>query len=387
MVISTYFCTLLIFKALKRTPFYDKHVALGGKMVEFGGFEMPVQYPTGIITEHKVVREGGVGVFDVSHMGEFDISGPDSLAFLQHITVNDVSTLAPGKAQYSALPLPNGGIIDDLIIYMLEPDHYMAVVNASTTEKDWAHFSEQAKSFNVTLRNDSDKTALLAIQGAHSIDTLQKLTEVDLLAIPYYNYVRGTLAGVEMIISRTGYTGELGIEIYFPADAPTASKVWDAIFEAGKEFAIAPIGLGARDTLRLEQGYCLYGNDIDETTSPLEAGLGWITKLNKAIPCLASEVLKAQKEAGVKRKLVGFVLNDKGAIGRHGHPIVSADGTQIGVVTSGNISPMTGKAIGLGYVPSELSKEGTEILIEVRAGKRATAIITKPPFVPPHTKG
>ncbi|HYM19984.1 MAG TPA: glycine cleavage system aminomethyltransferase GcvT [Candidatus Kapabacteria bacterium] len=371
---------------MKRTPFYEKHVALGAKMVEFGGFEMPVQYPKGIIAEHKIVREGGVGVFDVSHMGEFDVTGPDALAFLQHITVNDVSTLAPGKAQYSALPLPNGGIIDDLIIYMLEPDHYMCVVNASTTEKDWAHFSEQAKRFNVTLRNDSNKTALLAIQGAKSIDTLQQLTDVKLLDIPYYNYVRGKLAGIDMILSRTGYTGELGIEIYFTADVATASKVWDAIFEAGKKFGIEPIGLGARDTLRLEQGYCLYGNDIDETTSPLEAGLGWITKLNKSIPCLAADALKAQKEAGLTRKLVGFVIAEKGMIGRHGHPIVNDAGGQIGVVTSGNISPMTGTAIGLGYVPIDHSKEGTEILIEVRPGKRAKGVITKPPFVPPHTK-
>ncbi|HET9137542.1 MAG TPA: glycine cleavage system aminomethyltransferase GcvT [Candidatus Kapabacteria bacterium] len=371
---------------MKRTPFYDKHVAAGGKMVEFGGFEMPVQYPKGIIAEHKTVREGGVGVFDVSHMGEFDVSGPQALEFLQHITVNDVSTLAPGKAQYSALPLPNGGIIDDLIVYMLEPNHYMAVVNASTTEKDWAHFSEQAKNFDVALRNDSDKTALLAIQGAKSVDTLQKLTDIKLLDIPYYNYAKGKLAGVDMIISRTGYTGELGIEIYFPADAATANKVWDAIFEAGKEFGIEPIGLGARDTLRLEQGYCLYGNDIDETTNPLEAGLGWITKLAKATPCLAADALKAVKEAGVKRKLIGFVIDEKGAIGRHGHPIITEAGEAIGVVTSGSISPMTGKAIGLGYVPTALSKEGTELLIEVRAGKRVKAIVTKPPFVAPHTK-
>ncbi len=372
---------------MKHTPFYKQHVAFGAKMVEFGGFEMPVQYPKGIIAEHKVVREGGVGVFDVSHMGEFDVTGPDALAFLQYITVNDVSTIEPGKAQYNAMPLPNGCIIDDLIIYMFEPNHYMAVVNASTTPNDWAHFSEQAKNFNVTLRNDSDKTALLAIQGAKSIDTLQKLTDVKLLDIPYYSFVKGTLAGVEMILSRTGYTGELGIEIYFSADEIIGAKVWDAIFEAGKEFGIEPIGLGARDTLRLEQGYCLYGNDIDETTTPLEAGLGWITKLNKAQPCIAIDALRAQKEAGLKRKLIGFVIDEKGAIARHGHPIVNASGEQIGVVTSGNISPMTAKAIGLGYVPTELSKEGTALLIEIRKGKQATAIATKPPFVAPHTKG
>jgi aminomethyltransferase len=371
---------------LKRTPFYDKHVALGAKVVEFGGFEMPVQYPKGIIAEHKVVREGGVGVFDVSHMGEFDVAGPEALAFLQYLTVNDVAALSPGKAQYNAMPLENGGIIDDLIIYMLAENHYMAVVNAGTQPKDWEHFSTVAKKYDVTLRNDSDATSLLAIQGAKSFQTMQKLTDVALTEIPYYNFAQGKVAGVDMIISRTGYTGETGIEIYFTSDQSTAAKVWDAIFEAGKEFAIEPIGLGARDTLRLEMGYCLYGNDIDETTNPLEAGLGWITKLNKAIPCIASEALKSQKEKGLSRKLSGFVLDEKGAIARHGYPIIDESGIKIGEVTSGNISPMTGKAIGLGYVPTELSKEGTQIIIETRPGKKVLATIVKPPFVQPHTK-
>ena len=369
---------------MKRTPFFDKHVALGAKIVEFGGYEMPVQYPKGIIAEHKVVREGGVGVFDVSHMGEFDVSGPDALAFLQFLTVNDVSVLTPGKAQYSAMPLANGGIIDDLLIYMLAENHYMAVVNAGTMPNDWKHFSEQAKNFKVTLRNDSDATSLLAIQGAKSLSTMQKLTDVKLAEIPYYHFVPGKLAGVDMIISKTGYTGETGVEIYFPSDAATSSKVWDAIFEAGKEFGIEPIGLGARDTLRLEMGYCLYGNDIDETTNPLEAGLGWITKLNKTTPCIAVDALKAQKEKGLSRKLSGFVIDEKGAIARHGHPIIDADGKKIGEVTSGNISPMTGKAIGLGYVPTDLAKEGTEITIETRPGKKVIAKIVKPPFVSPH---
>jgi len=265
--------------SVKRTPFYSKHVELGGKIVEFGGFEMPVQYPKGIIAEHKAVREGTGGVFDVSHMGEFDLTGPDAQKFLQWTTVNDVSTLVPGKAQYSCLPRPNGGIIDDLIIYMLEQDHYMIVVNASTTDKDWEWFSEQSKKFNVKLRNDSDKTALLAIQGKKAIEILQKLTDVDLSKIEYYHFTRGKLAGEEMIISRTGYTGEPGIEIYFTSEPAKAEKVWDKIFEAGKSYGLEPIGLGARDTLRLEMGYCLYGNDISDDTNPLEAGLGWITKL------------------------------------------------------------------------------------------------------------
>jgi aminomethyltransferase len=284
------------------------------------------------------------------------------------------------------MPLPNGGIIDDLLIYMLAENHYMAVVNAGTMPKDWAHFSEHAKKYNVKLRNDSDATSLLAIQGGKSLTTMQKLTDVKLGEIPYYHFAQGKIAGVDMIISRTGYTGETGIEIYFTSEHATASKVWDAIFDAGKEFGIAPIGLGARDTLRLEMGYCLYGNDIDETTTPLEAGLGWITKLNKTLPCLAVKALKAEKEAGVIRKLSGFILEEKGAIARHGHSITDSSGEKIGDVTSGNISPMTGKAIGLGYVPTEMSKEGTDITVETRPGKRVAAKIVKPPFVQPHTK-
>jgi aminomethyltransferase len=354
--------------------------------VEFGGFEMPVQYPKGIIAEHKVVREGGVGVFDVSHMGEFDITGPDCLAFLQYLTVNDVSALAPGKAQYNAMPLADGGIIDDLLIYMFDENHYMAVVNAGTQPKDWDHFQSIAKKYNVTLKNISDDTALLAIQGAKALDVMQSLTDVKLSEIPYYQFALGQLAGVGMVISRTGYTGESGIEIYFSSEKDTASKVWDAIMNAGKDAGIEAIGLGARDTLRLEMGYCLYGNDIDETTNPLEAGLGWITKLNKAIPCLAADALKVQKERGLSRKLSGFIIEEKGAIARHGHAIIDQNGNKIGEVTSGNISPILNKAIGLGYVPLAQSKEGTEILIETRPGKKVSAKIVKPPFVQPHTK-
>jgi aminomethyltransferase len=372
--------------SVKRTPFYNKHVALGGKIVEFGGYEMPVQYPKGIIAEHKAVREGAGGVFDVSHMGEFDLAGPDALKFLQWTTVNDVSTLVPGKAQYSCLPRPDGGIIDDLIIYMLAEGHYMIVVNASTTEKDWAWFSEQAKNFKVVLRNDSDKTALLAIQGKKAIEILQTLTDIDLSAIEYYHFIRGTLAGEEMIISRTGYTGEPGIEIYFTSDVARAEKVWDKIFEAGKSYGLEAIGLGARDTLRLEMGYCLYGNDISDETNPLEAGLAWITKLNKLEPCLAFETLKAKKAAGLTRKLSGFLIEERGAIGRHGNMIYDAAGSEIGEVTSGNISPMLSKAIGLCYVPLAFAVEGAEVQIETRPGKRIKAVITKPPFIKPEVK-
>jgi aminomethyltransferase len=370
---------------LKRTPFYDTHVALGGKMVEFAGYEMPVQYPKGIIAEHKAVREStettGGGVFDVSHMGEFDVRGPDALRFLQTITTNDVAALIPGRAQYSSLPNERGTLLDDLIVYMREPEHYMIVVNGATLDKDWEWFSKQAANFNVTLRNDSDATALLAVQGKSAKGILQTLTSVDLDAIEYYHFTTGKLAGVDMTIARTGYTGEPGFEIFFPSDAATANSVWDKLFAAGAAAGLQPIGLGARDTLRLEMGYCLYGNDITEDTNPLEAGLGWITKLNKTPECLAFPALRAIKEKGLTRKLVGFYTDEKGAIMRHGHTIVDADGIQIGEVTSGNISPMLNKSIALGYVPTELSKDGTSILVEVRPGKRVKAIVQKPPFI------
>jgi aminomethyltransferase len=371
---------------VKRTPFYSKHVALGAKIVEFGGFEMPVQYPKGIIAEHKAVREGAGGVFDVSHMGEFDLTGPDSLKFLQWMTANDVSTLVPGKAQYSCLPRPNGGIVDDLIIYMLAPDHYMIVVNAGTTMKDWVWFEDHATGFHIALRNDSERTSLLAIQGKKAIEILQKLTDVDLSKIEYYHFVEGELAGENMIISRTGYTGEPGLELYFTSHERIAGEVWDKIFEAGAPHGLEPIGLGARDTLRLEMGYCLYGNDISDDTNPLEAGLGWITKLNKDHDSFAFDALREIKAAGLTRKLSGFVVQDKGAIARHGHKIYTEDGTEIGEVTSGNISPMLNQAIGLGYLATPQSKEGTTIMIETRPGKRAKAIVTKPPFIKPEVK-
>lgn len=355
-------------------------------MVEFGGFEMPVQYPAGIIAEHKTVRNGGVGVFDVSHMGEFDVEGPDALKFLQYLTVNDVATLHPGRAQYSAMTNGQGGVIDDLLVYMRGDNHYMLVVNAGTSMKDWAHVHAIASTFEVKLRNDSDATALLAIQGAKAIPVLQKLTDVDLETIEYYNFLEGKIGGVPMLISRTGYTGEKGIELYLSSEQPTAGKVWDLIFEAGQSEGIKPIGLGARDTLRLEMGYCLYGNDIDETTTPLEAGLGWITKLKKQPPCIAYDALAKQKEQGVARKLTGFVIDEKGAIARHGHSILDMSGTQIGKVTSGTMSPALGKAIGLGYVPTVMSKPDLEIVIEVRPGKRAVAKTTKIPFIVRDTK-
>jgi aminomethyltransferase len=371
---------------LKRTPFYQQHLALGGKMVEFAGYEMPVQYPKGIIAEHKAVREGAGGVFDVSHMGEFDVRGPDALRFLQTITSNDVAALVPGQAQYSCLPNDRAGIVDDLIVYYLEPDHYNIVVNASTTEKDWAHFSKWAKNFDVQLKNFSDETALLAIQGKAAKDILQTLTKVDLGAIEYYHFTGGELAGVYMLISRTGYTGEPGFEIMFPHEGH-AEHVWDAVFAAGQKFGgLEPIGLGARDTLRLEMGYCLYGNDITDETNPLEAGLGWITKLNKTPECHAFPRLRDIKEKGLTRKLVGFITDEKGAIMRHGHKIVDEKGNTIGDVTSGNISPMLGKSIAMGYVPTALSKEGTEILVETRPGKHVKATIKKPPFVTPGVK-
>ncbi len=355
-------------------------------MVEFAGFEMPVQYPKGIIAEHKAVREGVGGVFDVSHMGEFDVAGPNALKFLQTITTNDVSALVPGGAQYSSLPNEQGTLLDDLIVYMLEPDHYMVVVNGATADKDWAWFSKQASKFNVKLRNDSDAFALLAVQGKGVKDILQTLTSTNLDEIEYYHFTRGRLADTDMIIARTGYTGEPGYELFFSSAPEISSKVWDKLFEAGKAKGLEPIGLGARDTLRLEMGYCLYGNDITEETNPLEAGLGWITKLNKSIECLAFPALREIKEKGLSRKLVGITTDEKGAIMRHGHKIVDENGYTIGEVTSGNLSPMLNKSIALGYVPTALSKDGSEVLVEVRPGKRVKAVVHKPPFVRPEVK-
>jgi aminomethyltransferase len=355
---------------MKRTPFYSIHQKFGGKIVPFGGFEMPVQY-AGIMEEHKTVRTA-VGVFDVSHMGEFFVSGAGALSFLQNMTVNDVSKLTPGKAQYSAMCYDNGGIVDDLLIYMLAEQSYMVVVNAANIDKDWEWLQSHCPS-DVQFLNKSDETALLAIQGPMSMLTLQQLTDVELSSIPYYNFVRGTLAGVTMTISRTGYTGEIGFEIYF--DVAHSEKIWNAIFDAGKEFSIAPIGLGARDTLRLEMGYCLYGNDIDQTTHPLEAGLGWITKLNKG-DFIAKPVLEKAKADGLKRKLVGLQLKDK-AVPRHGYPIV-IDGSPVGTVTSGTFSPSLEKGIAMGYVNAPQYEIGTTVQIDIRGRMAEAAVVTLP---------
>ncbi len=357
---------------MKRTAFYDIHKKAGAKLVPFGGFEMPVQY-AGIMEEHKTVRNT-VGVFDVTHMGEFFARGSNALSFLQKITVNDVSKLSPGKAQYSAMCYEDGGIVDDLLVYMLAENSYMIVVNASNIDKDWEWMKKHCPS-DVTFENKSDETALLAIQGPKSLDTLQKLTAVDLASIAYYNFVQGSIAGIDMIISRTGYTGELGFEIYF--NVSHADKIWNAIFEAGKEFGIAPIGLGARDTLRLEMGYCLYGNDIDRTTNPLEANLGWITKLNKG-DFIAKSVLEKTKSEGVKRKLVGILLNDK-AVPRHGYPLM-VNGSHIGDVTSGTFSPTLEKGIAMGYVETVHAAAGSKISIDVR-GKMVDASVVALPFL------
>ena len=357
----------------KKTPFYDIHMRLGAKIVEFAGYEMPVQY-TGIVEEHLAVRKS-VGVFDVSHMGEFEVRGTDALTFLQRMTVNDVSKLREGKVQYSAMCYDDGGIVDDLLVYHCG-DHYMLVVNASNTKKDFDWLKSHLEG-DVSLIDRSDEFSLLAVQGPQSLKTLKKIVDVDLSKIEYYHFTRGRVAGEEMIISRTGYTGELGFELYFRWDEAAAKKVWDAVFNAGKEFGIAPIGLGARDTLRLEMGYCLYGNDIDQTTHPLEAGLGWITKLNKGDFIGKSVMMKAKAE-GLRRTLVGFTLSEK-AVARHGYPLL-LNGSEVGHVTSGTFSPTLERAIGMGYVSAGNGEVGKTIQVGIR-GKEIPATIVNIPFV------
>lgn len=359
---------------MKSTPFTEKHISLGAKMHEFAGYNMPIEY-SGIIDEHHTVCQG-VGVFDVSHMGEFWVKGPKALPFLQKITSNDVSVLTPGKVQYTCFPNETGGIVDDLLVYCYEPEKYLLVVNASNIDKDWNwcvnHNDEGAE-----LENSSDRMAQLAIQGPKAIDVLQKLTSIDLKAIPYYNFTHGPFAGeADVIISNTGYTGAGGFEIYFYPEA--AMKIWDAVFEAGEEFGIKPIGLGARDTLRLEMGFCLYGNDLDDTTSPLEASLGWITKFVEGKNFVNRAYLEKQKAEGVSRKLVGFEMVDRG-IPRHGYALLTAEGEPMGVVTSGTMSPTRKIGIGMGYVKTEYSKVGTEICIDMR-GRKLKAVVVKPPF-------
>lgn len=359
---------------MKTTPFTEKHIALGAKMHEFAGYNMPIEY-SGIIDEHLAVCNG-VGVFDVSHMGEFWVKGPHALDFLQKVTSNNVAALVPGKIQYTCFPNEDGGIVDDLLVYQYEPEKYLLVVNASNIEKDWnwcvSHNTEGAE-----LENSSDNMAQLAVQGPKAIQALQKLTDINLADIPYYTFKVGEFAGEKnVIISNTGYTGAGGFELYFYPDA--AMKIWDAVFEAGAEFGIKLIGLGARDTLRLEMGFCLYGNDLDDTTSPIEAGLGWITKFVDGKNFTNRSMLEKQKAEGTVRKLVGFEMIDRG-IPRHGYELTTAEGDKIGVVTSGTMSPIRKIGIGMGYVKPEYSKIGTEICIDMR-GRKLKAVVVKPPF-------
>jgi aminomethyltransferase len=360
---------------MKNTPFTDKHIALGAKMAEFAGYNMPISY-SGIIDEHQSVRKN-IGIFDVSHMGEFILKGEHALDLIQRVTSNDASLLTQGKAQYSSMPNEEGGLVDDLIVYCIEQNKvYMLVVNASNIEKDWkwisAHNTHEAEMHNI-----SDKTALLAVQGPNATKILQPLTDLDILNLKYYTFVKGKFAGVDnVMLSATGYTGAGGIEIYFEDKNDNASKIWDKIFEVGVPQGLKPIGLGARDTLRLEMGYCLYGNDIDDKTSPLEAGLGWITKFSKDF--VSRPIFENQKEAGLKSRLVGFEMIDKG-IPRHGYEIKDFSGHLIGRVTSGTQSPSLGKAIGMGYVSSVFSKIDTKIFIKVR-DKLLQANVVKIPF-------
>lgn len=358
---------------MKNTALTEKHISLGAKMVPFAGYNMPVQYE-GINIEHATVRNA-VGVFDVSHMGEFILKGEHALDLIQRVTSNDASKLHDGKIQYSCFPNENGGIVDDLLVYRMDEKSYMLVVNASNIDKDWS-WLQKFNANNVEMHNISDKTSLFAVQGPKAADALQSLTDIDLASMEYYTFKKGVFAGVEnVLVSATGYTGAGGFEIYFENEY--ADQIWEAIFKAGAEYGIKPIGLAARDTLRLEKGFCLYGNDIDDTTSPIEAGLGWITKFTKKFT--NSEALLAQKEAGVTRKLIGFEMIDRG-IPRHDYPIVNADGNVIGRVTSGTQSPTLQKAIGMGYLAKEFAKEGTEIFIEIRNTK-VKAQVVKFPFV------
>jgi aminomethyltransferase len=361
---------------MKYTIFNEIHKKLGAKMVEFAGYEMPIQYPKGIIAEHKLVREA-VGVFDVSHMGEFEVRGKDALAFVQKITVNDAAKLQFTHVQYSAMHRPTNAIVDDLLVYNMG-DYFMLVVNGANIDKDWAWCQENSKGMDVQLTNATDDFHLLAVQGPKSLASLQKLTDTNMSEIEFYNFRLGKLAGLDMIISRTGYTGELGFELYFKGSKAEAENVWNKVFEAGAEFGIEAVGLGCRDTLRLEKGYCLYGHEIDETTNTLEAGLGWITKLAKG-DFNGSELLKQVKAEGVKRQLVGFVIETDKFIARQGYKIFNGD-KEIGYVASGNLSPSLNKAIGTGYVTVDCKAPGSKIEIEAR-GKRFVAEVVKLPFL------
>ena len=359
---------------MKTTPFTETHIALGAKMHEFAGYNMPIEY-SGIIDEHLTVCNA-VGVFDVSHMGEFWVKGPNALEFLQQVTSNNVATLPVGKAQYTCFPNEEGGIVDDLLVYHYESEKYLLVVNAANIEKDW-NWCVSHNTVSAELENASDHMAQLAIQGPKAMEVLQKLTPVDLSEIPYYAFTTGEFAGQkDVIISNTGYTGAGGFELYFYPEAGQA--IWKAIFEAGAPEGIKPIGLGARDTLRLEMGFCLYGNDLSDTTSPLEAGLGWITKFVEGKNFISRALLEKQKAEGLKRKLIAFEMVDRG-IPRHGYELVNADGEKIGEVTSGTMSPMRKIGIGMGYVAIDFSKPGTEIYLDNR-GRHLKAKVVKPPF-------
>ncbi|GAA4338702.1 glycine cleavage system aminomethyltransferase GcvT [Flaviaesturariibacter amylovorans] len=367
---------------MKQTPFTQKHIEAGAKMAEFAGYNMPISY-SGINEEHATVRRNA-GVFDVSHMGEFILKGEGALDLIQRVTSNDASKLTVGKAQYSCLPNEQGGIVDDLLVYCIEENKvYMLVVNASNIEKDWNWIQKHntplpgGQGGVVEMHNISEETCLLAVQGPNATKILQTLTDMDILNLKYYTFVKGRFAGVDnVLVSATGYTGAGGVEIYFEDKDGNAETIWNAIFEAGAPQGLKPIGLAARDTLRLEMGFALYGNDIDDTTSPLEAGLGWITKFTKDFT--AKEILQKQKEQGITRKLVGFEMVDKG-IPRHHYPIVNEAGEEIGYVTSGTQSPSLGKAIGMGYVRKDLSEIDSEIYVKVR-DKQLKAKVVKIPF-------
>lgn len=363
----------MIEQALKHTRFNKIHKNLGAKMVEFAGYEMPIQYSS-IIAEHKAVRNS-VGVFDVSHMGEIFVKGEKALEFVQLITINDVSKLVPGKIQYSAMCYENGGIVDDLLVYNLAVNEYLLVVNASNTDKDFNWMNEN-NNLGVEINNLSDQYSLLAVQGPNSKTVFEKLLG-EVLDLEYYHFKKVDIAGVNVLISRTGYTGEPGYELYFTGNEDTADKIWSLIFNAGNEFDIQPVGLAARDSLRLEMCFCLYGNDIDQTTNPIEAGLGWITKLDKE-KFIGKDAIKKIKEEGIKRKLVAMTSDEK-TFPRHGYDI-TVNGNKVGTITSGTVSPILEKPIALGYVEKEFAQVGTKINFLVR-GKEIPALIIKPPFV------
>jgi len=360
----------------KQTPFHREHKKLGAKIIDFGGFDMPVQYQ-GIKQEHLAVRERA-GLFDVSHMGEFFVRGPKALDLIQKVTINEASKLVPGKAQYTAMCYENGGIVDDLLVYMLSDEEYMLVVNASNIEKDW-DWIEKHNTAGAEIENCSDEYALIALQGPKSIEILQKLTETDVSGIKFYTFEQGAVAGEDdVIISATGYTGEKGFELYIDTKKADAVKIWNDLLNTGKEFGLEPAGLGARDTLRLEMGFALYGNDITKETNPIEANLGWLTKLDKE-DFVGKEAIAEVKEKGRSRKLTGFVIDEGRNVPRSGYKILDSDGNEIGFVTSGTQSISLNKGIGMGYIQVDHANEGEAIQIQIRK-KEVSATVTKPPF-------